>query len=189
MDKDMIRMVRDYTGYDDYVKHQSEKTSSSRIRNNLLLTWNERVSFFQGVFAEMNISGRALCVGARMGHEVKALHNLDVDAIGIDLVPFRPLVIKGDMHDIPFGDNEFDFVFSNCFDHSLQPDKMISEIRRVLKPEGRVLLHLCVGSHGNYETLQIDDPDYLAGYFDDVVESCYMEPWNGMNYKFVANNT
>ena len=51
-------------------------------------------------------------------------------------------VILSGYEKLPFEDNEFDFVFSNSFDHSIYPAKFISEMERVLKPGGYGLLHL-----------------------------------------------
>ena len=90
----------------------------------------------------MTAGGKALGICARTGQEVVALNNLGLDAIGVDIAPHPPLVIEGDAHDLPFEDNEFDFVFSNSFDHSIYPAKFISEMERVLKPGGYGLLHL-----------------------------------------------
>lgn len=49
--------------------------------------------------------------------------------------------LYGDFHEIPFDDNRFDLVFeleSIC--HSDQPEKVLSEVYRVLKPGGRFML-------------------------------------------------
>ena len=67
---------------------------------------------------------------------------MNIKAIGIDIVEQLPHVIKGDIHDIPFDDNTFDFVFTNIFDHSIYPEKFISEIERILKPNGYCLIQL-----------------------------------------------
>ena len=45
----------------------------------------------------------------------------------------KPLVELGDMHNLKYDDKTFNFVFSNILDHSLYPQKSISEIERVLK--------------------------------------------------------
>ena len=65
-----------------------------------------------------------------------------MDAIGIDIVDYPPLVIYGDAHDIPFKHETFDFVFSNSLDHSIYPTKYLCEMQRVLKVGGYGLLHL-----------------------------------------------
>ena len=45
-----------------------------------------------------------LCLGARLGTEVRALHNLGYFAIGIDLNPGvdNPYVLMGDFHKLVF---------------------------------------------------------------------------------------
>ncbi|KAF2307101.1 hypothetical protein GH714_024824 [Hevea brasiliensis] len=81
----------------------------------------------------------------RVGQEVEALRRIGVaDSVGIDLVPFPPLVIKGDFHHQPFDDETFDFEFSNVFDHALYPDKFVAEIERTLKPGGICVLHVAI---------------------------------------------
>lgn len=66
------------------------------------------------------------------------------DSIGIDLVPCPPLVIHGDFHKQPFEDENFDFEFSNVFDHALYPEKFVREIERTLKPGGVCVLHVAI---------------------------------------------
>lgn len=88
---------------------------------------------------------KSLCIGARVGQEVAALKRVGVeDSVGIDLVPYPPLVIKGDFHHQPFDDETFDFEFSNVFDHALYPWKFVGEVERTLKPGGICVLHVLV---------------------------------------------
>ena len=56
--------------------------------------------------------------------------------------------MEGDVHALNFASASFDFVFSNIFDHVLFPDKFISEIKRVMKPNSFCLLHLSLASEG-----------------------------------------
>lgn len=59
---------------------------------------------------------------------------LDVDASK------NPDVVA-DAHNLPFDDDSFEVVVcSEMLEHADNPQKVISEIRRVLKPEGRVVL-------------------------------------------------
>ncbi|KAL9401212.1 hypothetical protein Peur_005061 [Populus x canadensis] len=53
----------------------------------------------------------------------------------MDLVPYPPLVVKGDFHHQPFDNWTFDFEFSNVFDHEPLPV-------RTLKPGGICVLHV-----------------------------------------------
>lgn len=51
-----------------------------------------------------------------------------------------PKIVQCDAEHIPFMQNSFDFVF--CIDslHHLNPEKVLKEFRRVLKPKGKLLL-------------------------------------------------
>nr|GEV96294.1 S-adenosyl-L-methionine-dependent methyltransferases superfamily protein [Tanacetum cinerariifolium]GEY51306.1 S-adenosyl-L-methionine-dependent methyltransferases superfamily protein [Tanacetum cinerariifolium] len=74
---------------------------------------------------------------SKPGHAVQA-------GAGLDLVPYPPLVIKGDFHHQPFDDETFDFEFSNVFDHALYPDKFVGEIQRTLKGGGICVIHVAI---------------------------------------------
>lgn len=132
--------------YDSYIRLQIGKTADSKRRKTWVgEEWDEKVSAFQAHFRSLSflIQGvSALCVGARTGQEVSALKSLGCDAIGVDLVPSPPLVMYGDMHELPFGESSFDFCFSNCFDHSLLPLKFAAELERVTRSGGHICLHL-----------------------------------------------
>jgi SAM-dependent methyltransferase len=46
--------------------------------------------------------------------------------------------VVGDIHDLPFGDGSFDIVVGdNVVEHALDPERVLSEVRRVLRPGGR----------------------------------------------------
>lgn len=142
--------IKDYEKYDDYISHQKSKANhGSPLRERLLgELWEPDCEGFRLNFKNyhdiLSSCKNALCLGARTGQEVFVLNELGVDALGIDLVDNPPLVIEGDVHDLKFEDNSYDFIFSNIFDHVLYPDKFVSEIIRVLKPNGHCLLHLSI---------------------------------------------
>ena len=81
--------------------------------------WDKKVLGFERLFqrnnAYLNNKKKAICLGARTGQEVFVLRELGLDTIGIDLVPFPPYTVKGDIHNLSFKDKEFDFVFTNIF--------------------------------------------------------------------------
>jgi len=144
--------------YIQYINLQKEKTTDPVRREKWLnKEWSSKLEGFKKIFNKHvdYIGHKCLCIGARTGQEVQALKDLNKDAIGIDLVGNEPLVIEGDFHNLSFDDNSFDFIFSNAFDHSLYPSKFCSEMVRVLKPGGTVLLHL-----------QVDVPNDKYGVFD-----------------------
>jgi len=142
-----MKVIREYDDYNNYLEHQKEKSlDPARIEKWKGKEWEPKVEMFTKIFQRneeyLTKGGRALGICARTGQEIVALQNLGMDAIGIDIAPHPPLVIQGDAHDLSFEDEEFDFVFSNSFDHSIYPEKFLSEMQRVLKQGGYGLLHV-----------------------------------------------
>lgn len=152
-----LKPRRHFKSYEDYLQLQLNKTLNVKLRKVWTTRdWRRKVEVFSPVFQSfvdtglLNLSHRALCIGARVGQEVVALKEIGVrDAIGIDLVPSPPLVIKGDIHRHPFADNTFDFEFSNVFDHAVFPHLFVSEIERTLKPHGAAVLHVAIHRHSD----------------------------------------
>ncbi len=61
--------------------------------------------------------------------------------VSIDIDPARKPDVVADAHDIPFKDGEFEVVLcTEVLEHVKDPKKVISELGRVLKPGGRVIL-------------------------------------------------
>ncbi|KAF8712733.1 hypothetical protein HU200_010193 [Digitaria exilis] len=170
-----IRMRRSrFSSYDDYLKHQLNKTLDPRLRRVWATRdWRRKVTAFAAAFSALQREGllsntsRALCVGARLGQEVAALRQVGVsDAVGIDLAPAPPLVVKGDFHAQPFADDAFDFEFSNVFDHALYPDRFAGEIERTLRPGGVAVIHVAVHRRGDkYSANDLLDVQGLVGLF------------------------
>jgi SAM-dependent methyltransferase len=85
------------------------------------------------------IKGKVLDIGAGSG----ALINKIPGAIGIDLVPKHPKVIKADIANLPFEDSTFDIIFATEVLEHLDNKTLqegIGEIRRVLKNQGRIIV-------------------------------------------------
>lgn len=141
-----------YSSYDAYIQRQLNKTLNPKLRKIWTTRdWDRKVSVFANFFQSLkqrnllSNNSKALSIGARVGQEVAALKQVGVsDAVGIDLVPYPPLVVKGDFHAQPFENETFDFEFSNVFDHALYPWKFVGEIERTLKPGGICVLHVAI---------------------------------------------
>ncbi|KAL2515401.1 S-adenosyl-L-methionine-dependent methyltransferase superfamily protein [Forsythia ovata] len=141
-----------YSSYDSYIQRQLNKTLNPKLRQIWTTRdWNRKVKVFSQFFDSLKQrkllfnGSKALCIGARVGQEVAALKQVGVnDSVGIDLVPYPPLVLKGDFHHQPFDDETFDFEFSNVFDHALYPQKFVGEIERTLKHGGICVLHVAL---------------------------------------------
>ena len=152
---------RKYSSYSEYVDHQVDKLD--RIKHRLHETELADESRFRKDFEQCqalkNVQS-VLCLGARLGTEVKALRNLGYFAIGIDLNPGKdnPYVLTGDFHQLEFPDNSVDAVYTNSMDHAYELAKVLSEVRRVLKPEGLFIADIHKGytegfTPGSYEAL------------------------------------
>lgn len=138
-----------YATYDDYINHQKVKTTDPVRREKWLgKEWQWKIDVFTDNFSRLSNVGlipksKCICLGARTGQEVVALSNLGYNALGIDIVPYEAAgVVLGDIHDLKYDDNSFDFAFTNIFDHSIYPQKFVSETERVLKPGGLALFQL-----------------------------------------------
>lgn len=171
--------------YKKYIEKQSEKTLDPTRRKKWLgEEWQLKIDGFKSEFNKLKdfltSEKKCLCLGARTGQEVVALKEMGIDeVIGIDIVPHEPLVIKGDIHDLEFDDNSFDFIYTNIIDHSINPQKMISEIERVLKPNGIFYLQIQLGiNQDEYTVFEINNPIYDIVTLFDQSFCLYVKPIN-----------
>jgi len=186
-----MKVLNRHKSYEDYVLKQKEKTlDPQRIKRWQGEEWQIKVDGFNRVFDRnakyVSEATNALCLGSRTGQEVAALRDRGIATIGIDLVEFLPYTITGDIHDLQFGDREFDLVFTNIFDHSMYPDKLVSEMERVCK--GFMILNLQVGIKGdNYSENFVDKPESVVKLFkSELVESRKIDnQFDGMNWELV----
>ncbi|MDP3920781.1 MAG: glycosyltransferase [Candidatus Omnitrophota bacterium] len=191
--KQSYKKPSSYPTYESYLDHQREKTSHAGRRKKWAgkIGVKRKAAFLAAFARHKDILSRcrnAACLGARLGQEVEVLRELGLDAIGIDLVPHEPLVIRGDFHHLPFENQSQDFVFTNSYDHALRPQQFLAEIERVLKPGGYVVFHLQMGRGlGKYDVTQISSSSEIISRFDRVsVESDgRMEDCCAMNWEIV----
>lgn len=78
--------------------------------------------------------------------KVENVHALDINTEAIEhLRSLHPNILceEGSLHDIPYNDNSFDLVIcSGVVHHTVNPDRALSEIYRVLKPGGKAWISL-----------------------------------------------
>ncbi|MBM3458075.1 MAG: class I SAM-dependent methyltransferase, partial [Armatimonadetes bacterium] len=135
---------RRYGTYEEYVEQQRAKLLT--LRPDWLAGYDTR--YHQALRARLGEHGlvgpgsSVLCLAARIGTEVKAFLDLGCFAVGIDLNPGAEnrYVVTGDFHALQFPDQCVDAVFTNSLDHAFDLPRLLGEIRRVLRPEGLVVL-------------------------------------------------
>lgn len=161
--------VRPYDSDAAYRVHQMEKTLHPKLRAKVQARWNRDLARFTEGFACLKgvlpTDAQAVCLGARLGAEVQALRDLGYKAIGIDLVPCPPLVIRGDFSTIPLGDGTKHLAYCNSIDHVLHMERFVSEVERILKHPGWFLGVVPIGTMGDYEARRIDSTAEILEYF------------------------
>lgn len=160
---------REYASYDEYVRHQAGKLDGviDRLRENEDRELQDFVERFRAC-DELAGARTVLCLGARLGTEVRALHSLGHFAVGIDLNPGpdNPYVLPGDFHGVVFPDASIDAVYTNALDHVFELDRVVAEVARLLRPGGLFLAEFEVGygeGHvpGDFEATHWRDSDAL----------------------------
>ena len=150
--------TRRYRDYDHYVKHQAAK-----LRRHFKTLVDHDRAYEEIVverYGEMPLRGKSLlALGARLGGEVRAFSRLGALAIGVDLEPGpgNRHVLPGDVHKLQFADGVFDYAFTNILDHVLDLDAFVSEVTRVLKPDGQLIAEMAHVPIKNYEVNDLTD--------------------------------
>lgn len=146
---------RSYVNYEQYLAHQRAKLQH--------LDLEQYDTLFRSALAErietlieagtIDSGARVLCLGARIGTEVKAFIDKGCFAIGIDLNPGEEnrYVVIGDFHDLQYANASVDVVYSNALDHVFELERVASEVHRVLRPGGLFLVDAERGSEEGME--------------------------------------
>ncbi len=138
-----------YKSYDEYTDQQKSKYNQDNPWMSKYL--GKYYTFLCDLLKKSTQKGflkikgaTSLCLGARDGTEVRAFTDLGSFCVGIDLNTGveNKYVVTGDASAIQYPDNSVDIVYTNAFDHFLKIEETINEIKRVLKPGGRLLLIL-----------------------------------------------
>lgn len=150
---------RKYASYDEYIAHQSSKLArvSHRLNENEGVHYQEFVARLESC-VPLKSKHSVLCLAARIGTEVRAMISLGHFAVGIDLEPGKAnaYVLPGDFHGLVFANNSIDAIYCNSLDHVFDLAKVVSEVRRVLRPDGIFIADLLAGyeegfTAGEYE--------------------------------------
>ena len=171
IDRQGILPRRHYDSYRDYLAHQGSKLA--HVERRLRRVEHEDLESFRTGFAHCAaLKGRhtVLCLGARIGTEVRALIELGHLAVGVDLNPgeANPYVLYGDFHHLVFPDRSFAAVYTNTLDHVFDLTRLVGEVRRVLDADGVLIADVVVGTEegrlpGDFEATFWASVDDLVG--------------------------
>lgn len=148
---------RDYSSYEEYVVHQSQKFNEGlKIKggfdNKDILEYRKRFyRRFRHLPSFLNKASRVLCLGARQGTEVEVLRDMGYRyAVGLDLNPGpeNPYVSIGDFMALEYPDESVDMIYSNCVDHAYDLPRFFQEHSRVLKPGGYAIYDIGISGQG-----------------------------------------
>lgn len=155
------RAQRSYQSYQEYLEHQAAKLEHVRERrlhkeDIYFQSFLDRFRRCRGLVGARDV----LCLGARLGTEVRAMHTLGYFAVGVDLNPGEnnAYVVYGDFHRLVFPDDCVDAVYTNALDHVFELTGVLAEVRRVLRPGGAFVADVIAGfdegfTPGAYESM------------------------------------
>jgi SAM-dependent methyltransferase len=114
------------------VDHNLKSLRSFTTRNEKLLLTSMCIEDIE--------QSRTLIIGGRTEEEIFMFRGYGFrDVTAVDLISYSPLVVQGDMHDLPFEDGSFDFIFcAYTLVYSKEPSKAAREFVRVLRDGGIV---------------------------------------------------
>lgn len=166
-----MNIIRKYKDNNQYIQHQLKKTLN---KGNIEFHKNNKSNTIKKFIRTFKLMPRflhdikILCIGSRYGEEIEALKSLGYDDItGIDLIDFPPYTIKMDMHDLKFENESFDVVYTNSLDHSINLKKTISEILRVCKRPGVIMLDIELYNRGEFEVNEFTSPNDIMNIINE----------------------
>jgi hypothetical protein len=181
---------REYSSYDEYVRHQQSKLKFLDLTD-YDVNYRRQLAERLRSLALPRPAATVLCLGARLGTEVKAFRDLGCFAVGLDLNPgpANQFVLPGDFHDVQFPTGSVDVIFTNSFDHAFDPAKLLGEITRLLRPDGLLIIEAIQGEaqdiapdhYASFWWRTIDDLVAMLGRhgFQAVRRIPFREPWPG----------
>ena len=179
------------SAYEQYVKTQASKLDSPEHHDNIVRDDKnkiepeiyERFVRYQKEGVVDFLGKNAICVGARLGAEVRAMRRVGALAIGVDLNPGaeNPHVLLGDAHSTAFASGSADLVYSNVLDHILEVDRFIDKVADQLAEGGQFLLDLSKKAPDEYATNDFrqtkgDVVSYLQRDFEVLHELDELKP-------------
>ena len=121
------------------------KYSASHFTNYSSFKW--RVDYLirtLKLLMKKKVNGKILSIGPRTESELYGFRGLGFtweNIFAIDTFTYSPKIQQGDMHNIAFPDDTFDYIVCGwVLAYSASPEKALSEIRRVMKFSARLII-------------------------------------------------
>lgn len=187
---------RSYRTYDEYVAHQCSKLAVGDFRDIDEALKSSLVARFH---TEDWRGKRVLCLGARLGGEVRAFLEMGAFAVGVDLEPgaHNRYVVTGDFHALQFNEATVDVIYTNSLDHALEVERAVAEVLRVLVPGGRLFVDAAPGrvdaEPSHWEAAIWETTEDLVAAIERIglklsARTVIESPWGGTQLVFLAPN-
>ena len=165
--------------YEDYVKIQT-KTNKRKLQ----FVWvSDKELKAISKYIQTHIPGASfgICHGVRNGYEVQKLRMLlGCEIIGTEISDTAirmPYVIQWDFHEVKDEwINGVDFIYSNSWDHSYDPDRMLANWMRCVRQNGRSFLEWTA----EHTDSKVRGADCFGGSLNEIIE------WVNKSYKVDA---
>jgi len=142
--------------------------------------WDKRVA---ELIKNKGDHARILDIGSGIRRRAPHVINLEIE-------PMPNINVVGDGHNLPFRDEAFDVVILEAvLEHVRQPKAVVSEVSRVLKPDGWV----CVGipfiqgyhaSPEDYQRFTVYGLEYLFSDFQKIESGSCVGPTSALHWIF-----
>ncbi|MCC6641212.1 MAG: class I SAM-dependent methyltransferase [Deltaproteobacteria bacterium] len=151
--------LHQYRSYRQYRRRQEKK--NRRQIDRVWATEREMTAVAEAVKARIPGARFGLCHGAKAGWEVRQLREqLEIEVLGTDIsdtAAGHEHMIRWDFHETkPEWIGAVDFIYSNCLDHSYDPDLCIRRWLSCLRPGGLAFVEWSA-LHGPEHSTE-DDP-------------------------------
>jgi SAM-dependent methyltransferase len=183
--------ARPYGSYAEYAKHQASKLATMEPERLEAHGRKFSAALVERLGAIADIQGAwvVLCLGARDGSEVWAFQQLGCFAVGIDLNPGKanPYVLHGDFHATRFPPASVDVIYTNALDHVYDLGQVLKEAKRLLRPQGVLIVEATTKRPGEWESFVWASQDALLAAIEaegfNLLHRAPIEvPWPGETF-------
>lgn len=160
-------------------------TAFKHIRNDFSM--NRMMYLIHGLLSLEFIDKNAkiLVLGPRTENDLLILNGYGFkNVVGLDLITYSPYILLGDMHAMPFIENDFDVVICGwTISYSKEPDIACNEIYRVLNSSGIAIFgfdHLNINNSNikgdaPVQPNRINSTSDIKKMFENKIHSVYAE--------------